>query len=364
MLNQLIQLSRRYGSDSAFVLAGGGNTSYKSADRLWVKASGHALATIDETGFVELDRNKLDAMMAADWPADATAREAAFVEAVMAARLHPELNQRPSVEALLHHLLPQPLVVHTHPGVVNALTCCTKGESLAQQWLGRSAVWQPYVDPGLTLALRLKETLQLAGGKADLILLQNHGLIVAGESAEAIDAATNKLTAAIHAQLGPAPTTVVGNSAAIERFGAHVARVTGEAVATSAEASAMWIASTPQGLAAAKLGPLTPDQIVYCRSFPLIIPAGASADDFVALRDAYLPAHGFTPWVAVVENLGVLTFRTSAKMAKTSLEVFLDAANVYRDAGRLGGVHPLSEAQRKFIEEWEVEAYRRAVAAK
>jgi rhamnose utilization protein RhaD (predicted bifunctional aldolase and dehydrogenase) len=268
MLNQLINISRRYGSDPAFVLAGGGNTSFKSADRLWVKASGHSLATIDESGFVELDRNKLDAMMAATWPADPTAREAAFVEAVMAARLHPELNQRPSVEALLHHLLPQPLVVHTHPGVVNALTCCTKGESLAQQWLGHSAVWQPYVDPGLTLALRLKETLHRAGGKADLILLQNHGLIVAGESADAIDAATNKLTAAIHAQLGPAQATAAGNSAAIERFGAHVARVTGEEVATSADTSAMWIASTPQGLAAAKLGPLTPDQIVYCRSFP------------------------------------------------------------------------------------------------
>jgi len=366
MLNSLIQLSRRYGSDSAFVLAGGGNTSFKSADRLWVKASGHALATIDETGFVELDRHKLDAMMAANWPADPTAREAAFVEAVMAARVHPELNQRPSVEALLHHLLAQPLVVHTHPGVVNALTCCTRGETLAKEWLGTSAVWQPYVDPGLTLALRLRETLESAGGNADLILLQNHGLIVAGESAEAIDAATNKLTGAIRGRLQQTtnPQAHSGNPAALERLAKQIASMAEEKTAVSVDSVAAWIAGTPQGLAAAKLGPLTPDQIVYCRSFPLILPPNASAADFAALRGEYQSKHGFEPWVAVVENAGVITFRTSAKLAETSLAVFLDAAAVYRDAGQLGGVHPLSESQRKFIEEWEVEAYRRAVAAK
>jgi len=46
----LIEISRFYGADKRFVIAGGGNTSYKSADKLWVKASGSSLATINEDG--------------------------------------------------------------------------------------------------------------------------------------------------------------------------------------------------------------------------------------------------------------------------------------------------------------------------
>ncbi len=45
-IEDLIAISRKYGADSRFVIAGGGNTSFKTADKLWVKASGHALATI------------------------------------------------------------------------------------------------------------------------------------------------------------------------------------------------------------------------------------------------------------------------------------------------------------------------------
>ena len=38
-LAELAAMSNKYGADPAYVLAGGGNTSYKSADRLWVKGS-------------------------------------------------------------------------------------------------------------------------------------------------------------------------------------------------------------------------------------------------------------------------------------------------------------------------------------
>ena len=59
-IEQLIEISRKYGRDSRYVIAGGGNTSYKNADKLWVKASGCALATITEDGFAVLDRKKLN----------------------------------------------------------------------------------------------------------------------------------------------------------------------------------------------------------------------------------------------------------------------------------------------------------------
>ena len=61
-IQQLIEISRFYGQDSRFVIAGGGNTSYKNAGQLWVKASGASLATITEDGFAILDRSKLNRM--------------------------------------------------------------------------------------------------------------------------------------------------------------------------------------------------------------------------------------------------------------------------------------------------------------
>ena len=62
-LEVLVKLSRFYGSDPDFVLAGGGNTSVKVGDRLFVKGSGHALATIPPEGFVEMDRKQLEALL-------------------------------------------------------------------------------------------------------------------------------------------------------------------------------------------------------------------------------------------------------------------------------------------------------------
>ena len=56
---ELIAVSRQYGKDKSFVIAGGGNTSFKDDNYIWIKASGAALETIDENGFVSLSREKL-----------------------------------------------------------------------------------------------------------------------------------------------------------------------------------------------------------------------------------------------------------------------------------------------------------------
>ena len=67
-LAALAAMSNKYGADANFVLAGGGNTSYKSADRLWVKGSGTALATIKPEDFVVLERENLAKMWSAAYP--------------------------------------------------------------------------------------------------------------------------------------------------------------------------------------------------------------------------------------------------------------------------------------------------------
>ena len=69
-LESLITHSRRYGSDPSFVLLGGGNTSYKEGNILYVKASGYALGTIDESGFVRMDLGKLEHIWGKQYSSD------------------------------------------------------------------------------------------------------------------------------------------------------------------------------------------------------------------------------------------------------------------------------------------------------
>ena len=78
-LGLLAAMSNKYGADPAYVLAGGGNTSFKSADFLWIKGSGTALATIRAEDFVVLERQLLAQMWNAQYPADEDEREAAVL---------------------------------------------------------------------------------------------------------------------------------------------------------------------------------------------------------------------------------------------------------------------------------------------
>ena len=371
----LLEVSHRYGADPAFVLAGGGNTSAKHETRLWIKGSGHALATIGPDGFVELDREKLQAMLAADWPTDPKAREALFVERVMASRVYPELKQRPSVESLLHHLMPESLVVHTHPGAVNALTCCARGEELAKELFGHDVLWQPYVDPGLILAQSLSQALNhyraAHGGRApSAIFLANHGLIVGGEDVDSVAQASDRIVSTIQDRLKAFAT-----KDAVTTTDKNLLRIYSDVLATchpelsiasDDSESVRWLVNTEKGVAAAMGGPLTPDQIVYCRSVPLFIDAPSSDAEQVAQQwadawRAYETLHGFAPWVAIVAGAGVIAFRESAKLAEITKAVYADATRVYHDASRLGGIRHLGARDRKFIEEWEVEAHRRSV---
>ncbi len=376
-LDTLVTLSRRFGGDPAYVLAGGGNTSYKTADTLWVKASGHALATTTQDGFVALDRAQLQAMLTrTDWPSDAGQRESAFKHAVMTARLHPDKNQRPSVEALIHHLMPQRYVVHTHPTLVNAMTCCVSGADIVQRLFPH--VWQPYVDPGLTLAQSLHRRLSgwspSTPQQSCVVLLENHGLIVAHEDAPTIESQSDALLdairsrcAALSSQDTPAIAASASNILAVTQRIASQQHPSLYIQTASDHAALRWLVGTRAGQQAALAGPLTPDQIVYCRSFPMWIDAcdndGDAAAQWTHAWSAYERAHGGGPWVVLIGGVGALFLRESAKLAAITRDLALDTANVMHLADQLGGVQPMSLDARRFIETWEVEAYRRQIAA-
>jgi len=395
-IESLVAISRRYGADPEFCLAGGGNTSLKSGGRLLVKASGFALATITIEGFVEMDRRALADLLASELPAEPNAREEAFKRAVLAARTQPEKGQRPSVECVLHNLLPRPLVAHSHSTYVNMITCAEGGEAIARKVFGDDVLWVPYVDPGYILARTLDQLLKQYAQRTgrdcpDAVFMQNHGLIVCGKSAAQIERQTDQIIGKIQRHL--ATTAEASPSApAAEPFGpvtkldpaaarSLVMKIapalrgllagsdTLKMVTFRDSSEVLDLVGSDQGKAIVDGGPLTPDQIVYCRSFPLWFEASKSeaAGDLVErLRkaiDEHRSRRGAPPGIVLVRGLGMFSEGDDFASADTAGRVYLDAIKVMAGAQRLGGVNRLSKAQYRFIEGWEVESYRKKISA-
>ena len=156
-LEKIVAISNKYGANPEFVLAGGGNTSYKDSKYLYIKGSGTTLATITECGFVKMNRKKLAAMFTKEYSADAAEREAQVLEDMMDAREKTELSKRPSVETLLHNLINYKYIVHTHPSMLNGMTCGAKGKEIAKELFGDDVIWIDIIEPGYVLAAKLKE---------------------------------------------------------------------------------------------------------------------------------------------------------------------------------------------------------------
>ena len=387
-MDVLVKLSRFYGADPEFVIAGGGNTSAKVGDRLFVKGSGHALAMMPVEGFVEMDRNKLEALLNSTLSTDRMKREEEFKTATLAARIHPGRNQRPSVEALLHHLMPRQYVVHTHSTLVNMLTCCAKGPELAKE-LAKDVVWIPEVDPGYILSQTLRHALadfKKATGRdcPRAIFMQNHGLVICGDTPEEIRSHTDWLVETLHKQHAAAgsapaygPVTKIEPAAArnlVNIIGPALRGLlaTGEnhkIVTFSDEPAVMDLVGGADGKSVATTGPLTPDQIVYCKSFPLWVEpaADATAATLVEQLRQAIETHtkktGSAPHVILVKGLGMFSAGDDFAAADTVRLVYTDVIKVMAGARKLGGVRYMDDGMRKFIEDWEVESYRKGVAA-
>ena len=115
LIDELVEFSNYYGKNPDYVLAGGGNTSAKSGNIMYVKSSGTQLATIKAEQFVKIDLPMLFEIFKNDYPDDDKTREAAVLSDLMNSRCPGEESKRPSVETMLHALFKQTFVLHLHP---------------------------------------------------------------------------------------------------------------------------------------------------------------------------------------------------------------------------------------------------------
>jgi len=359
-LEKITALSVKYGSDARFVLAGGGNTSFKDEKFLYVKPSGVSLAAIKPENFVKMDRAQIRKIFTEALPADDTAREAAAKDLMMAAVCS---GGRPSVEAPLHELLPFAYVVHLHPAMVNGMTAAEKAQETCAK-LFPDALWIPYVDPGYTLSKKVSDEMagyKAAKGKAaGLIFLQNHGVFVGADTPEEIDAIYANVMGTLekaYAAAGVATELAKQEPCmdAIKQYAPKLRTLLGDENGNSIKAKFVVCAGNFEVTG----GPLSPDHIVYSKSFPMV-----SDDPKKADVDAYVAANGFKPLVVSVPGRAVFCAGTSLKGANTAAALAMDAALVKQLTAAFGGPHYISERDRRFIENWEVESYRRSMASK
>ena len=371
-IEKLIEVSRKYGGDSRYVIAGGGNTSFKTADRLWVKASGHALATITEDGFAVLDRALLNPMGEKKYSDDTTLREEQVKNDLAAACL--TKDRRPSVETSMHNCLEAAFVVHLHPTLVNGLMCSKDAAETCAK-LFPDALYIPYTDPGYTLFKKvydkIKEYRKGHGSDPKVIFLQNHGIFVGADTTKEIEdiyaSVMSKLEGLVKSvPEGNAPIcdcvseTIPAIRTILSRYGRGLKtlKVTNNALVSG------FIESKEK--AAAVLKPFTPDGIVYCKSEYIYIDHKGPEDLIKQAEkkiEAYIEKRGHTPKVLLIKGIGLVAVGSNSKEAQTVTEVFMDSMKVAWYAASFGGEHPMTARQISFIDNWEVENYRRKVAS-
>lgn len=368
-IESLVAISRKYGSDPRFVIAGGGNTSYKNAEKLWVKASGHALATITEDGFAVLDRALLDPMKKKKYSSDTAEREEQVKNDLAAACI--TKDRRPSVETSLHDCMGFSYVVHLHPTLVGGLMCSAMAEEKCKE-LFPEALYIAYTDPGYTLFKKVYDKIQAyrkaSGHEPQVIFLQNHGIFVGADSTEEIERIYDSVLSTLEAQVKPIPEgdapicdcvsevvpairTILSRSGR----GLKTLKVTGSALIEAMMEQAESV-----------LSPFTPDGIVYCKSEYVFIEP-KEGEDLAKLAEKriehYTARRGHTPKVILIKGIGLIAAGDSAKNAQIITDVFMDAVKIAWYAESFGGQHPMTKRQIEFIDNWEVENYRRKVSA-
>ncbi len=385
-IEDLIAISRKFGQDSRFVIAGGGNTSYKDENRLWVKASGHALATITEDGFAVLDRALLNEMGEKAYNADTAIREEQVKNDLSVACI--TKDRRPSVETSLHNCMGFAFVVHLHPTLVNGLMCSVNAEAACKE-IFPDALYIEYTDPGYTLFKKVYDRIKAykaeKGKEPQVIFLQNHGIFVGGDTTAEIEGIYSEVLGKLEAKVAALPEgdtavseTVTDVVPAIRQMlsrsgrGFKTLKVTKNALVDffidgCSVTSTGSVTDCPGKSGFDKIAkPFTPDIIVYCKSSYIFIEAESDEEILKQAEEeieAFVSGKGYTPKVLLIKGIGLIAVGDSSRNAQIITDVFTDAMKVAFYAQSFGGEHPMERAWIDFIDNWEVENYRRKVAS-
>ncbi|HSN90184.1 MAG TPA: SDR family NAD(P)-dependent oxidoreductase, partial [Anaeromyxobacteraceae bacterium] len=387
-LRQRVYTSRLLGRESALVLHGGGNTSVKIVERdltgveetvLHVKGSGGDLATIEEGGFSPVRMERLLAL----------AKLPALSDPQMVNELRTHMTRAsaptPSVEAILHALLPHRFVDHTHADAVVTVTNTADGEARVREIYGDEVVVIPYVMPGFELARLCAERLPAASGPRTVgMVLLHHGIFTFGatarESYERMIALVTRAEEYLERRGAwrlPAPAARAEETPRrreIAGLRRDVSRAAGFPVVLSVQDDprSLSFVRRPDLPALALQGPATPDHVIRTKRLPMIgRDVEAYAAEYRRTFDEHAPRAREpramldpAPRVVLDPELGVCAVGRTARDAAIVRDIYAHTMDVVERATLLGGYRALPAGDLFEVEYWDLEQAKLRAAGK
>lgn len=402
-LDELVYRSNLLGRDRRVCNWGGGNTSGKmivkdfrgrDVEVMYVKGSGSDLATMKAHNFTGLRMDDIRPLFERDDMSDE--EMVAYLAHCMIDAKHP----RASIETLLHAFLPFRHVDHTHPDAIISICCADNGRQIAEEIFGDRFVWVPYIRPGFKLSKMIAEGV-LANPKAELVLMEKHGLVTWGDTAEACYAQTiriiNEAEAYIEARVdnaklfggrkyAPLPAETRRKIAA-EVMPAVRGAVSGDKKMILTFDDGEDVLAFVGGADAPELsrvGAACPDHLVHTKVVPLFVDWTPDAHDVEGLKKklvngiaaykeqykAYFERNRnegdvmfeAAPRVILIPGVGMINTGKSKAMANVSGALYHRAIAVMRGATALGKFVSLSENESYNVEYWPLELYKLTLA--
>ncbi|WP_409345810.1 bifunctional aldolase/short-chain dehydrogenase [Paenibacillus sp. MBLB4367] len=402
-LDELVYRSNLIGTDRSVCNWGGGNTSMKTTVKdfrgrdvevMYVKGSGSDLGTMKAPNFTGLRMEDIRPLFERDAMSDE--EMVAYLANCMIDSKHP----RASIETLLHAFLPFNHVDHTHPDAIIGLCCADNGKQLAKEIYGDRFVWVPYVRPGFTLSKMIAEGVR-SNPKAELVLMEKHGLVTWGETSELCYRKTldiiGEAEAFIEARVSE--SKLYGGakyeSLAPEERRSAVARmmpaVRGAVGAEKRmiltfddEADVLQFVNGRDSAVLSQVGAACPDHLVHTKMKPLFVDWNPATQDADALQQAVVEGieaykaeyrayfernrnegdrmFEAAPRVILIPGIGMINTGKSHAMSKVSGALYHRAIAVMRGATSLGAFVSLSENESYNVEYWPLELYKLTLA--
>lgn len=376
-----VYTSQLLGADADLVLHGGGNTSVKgelqnvfgeTESVLFVKGSGWDLRTIEAAGFPAVKMDHLLRLGTLDSLSDSE-----MMRQLRLALLDPTAPT-PSVEAILHALIPHKYVDHSHADAVVAISNSPDGEAMLQEIYGDEVLILPYTMPGFILAKQVAEAAaSVEWSSLRGIVLLHHGIFTFDEDAKTSYSTMIELVSKAEkylddkmgaAELAAATYVVDGHDCLqLSLLRRSAADIMGRPVLlrleTSSEAAGFARLENCHDLATR--GPLTPDHTIHTKAFAAIF----ADDPVLGLRQFqtdyrdYFEKHSdeshqcldSMPRYGVWRNKGMVYLAPNQKRLDIVQDISQHTIKSIQQAEQLGGWQALPSQDLFDVEYWELE---------
>ncbi|MFI5188304.1 MAG: bifunctional aldolase/short-chain dehydrogenase [Chitinophagales bacterium] len=377
-LQSRVLTSQLLGKNRSLVLHGGGNTSVKIAEKnilgeeeeiLYVKGSGWDLETITIDGFSPVRVNHLRKL----------AELSSLSDSEMVNELVTHLTKAsapvPSVEAILHAVIPYKYVDHTHADAVVAISNSINGEKILRQIYGEEVIYIPYVMPGFDLskacAKQLKD--ELTPNKKGIILF-HHGIFSFGDTAEEsydrmlqlVGRAEEYLkTNAVNANSSSRPKQRGNNFEAFALLRKNISSAASFPLIMKRVAGdkPLLFCNLPDLDIVSQQGPATPDHVIRTKRLPML---GRDVAQYVQAYKKYFEENepltkdrknmlDPAPRVVLDPEFGVCAIGRTVKEANIVADIYDHTIDIIQWAEGLGGYRALPPKDIFDVEYWELE---------